>query len=205
MTGFVSPLVTLSALAFPVDGSAPNIERITAEMAVQGAGKCGFGPATIRYEDEHETEIFSVPRPASATDAELSCLDSATGFGILVELPAALQPRFDAIREARASAMMKEEAHDWLSMRGLLGRVPDYVPGKTDPAAFTRASEHLCGPQAAGAFQSRYGPSALSPEWAMTHAMPTKEGASDALSCLLNGASAAGFSIVLIGNEAPGE
>ena len=178
------------------------MERITAEMAVERAAKCGLGPGTIRYEDELQSDILSIPSAASATQSQLSCLDSATGFGIVVELPASLQPRFDALREARASAMMKVEATEWLSKRGLLDRVPKYVPGTTDDAEFTLAVEQLCGPRTNGAFQSQFGSHALSPEWIKGLGLSLEDEGMEAMSCLLNVTTVAGYSVGFIGNEA---
>jgi len=201
MAGIVVALIALAALASPM-GGFQSMGRITAEMAVERVAKCGLGSATIRYEDELQSDILSLPEAASATESQLSCLDSATGFGIFVELPPSLQPRFAAIREARASSIVRAEARKWLLKRGLLERVPRYVPGTTDEAAFTRAIEHLCGPRAKGAFQSQYGRHTLSPEWMKALRLPSKDENIDALSCLLNVTAVAGFSIGFIGNEA---
>jgi hypothetical protein len=202
MAGSVSSFIALAAWASTVGGPFEGMERITPEMAVERAAKCGLGPVAVRYEDELQSDILSVPHAASATESQLSCLDNAAGFGIFVELPSSAQPRFDAVREARASAMMRAEAREWLSKRGLLERVPKYVPGTTDEAAFTREVEHLCGPQTKGAFQSKYGPHALSPEWIKNLGLPTKDEDMEAMSCLLNVTRVAGFEFGIIGNEA---
>ena len=204
MTGFLGFLIALTAWAATAANAFEGLERITAEMAVERAGKCGLGPVTIRYEDELQSDILSVPHAASATENQLRCLDDATGFGIFVELPPTIQPRFDGIREARASVLMKAEARDWLAKRGLLQRVPKYVAGTTDEAAFTREVEHICGPQAKGAFQSRYGPHTLSPEWIKKLGLPPKGEDMEAMSCLLNIMTIAGYQLGFIGNEAYG-
>ena len=171
-------------------------------MAVERAAKCGLGPVTVRYEDELHSDILSVPHAASVTDAQLSCLDNATGFGIFVQLPSSVQPRFDAIREERATVKMRAEASEWLAKRGLLKRVPKYVAGTTNETAFTREVEKLCGPQAKGAFQSQYGPHALSPEWIEKIGLPPKDEAIDAMSCLLHVTTVARYQVGFIGNEA---
>lgn len=202
MAGFGNAFIALLAGATSVSGPSERMERITPEMAVERAAKCGLGPATIRYEDELQSDILSIPNAASATESQLSCLDSATGFGIFVELPASLQPRFDTLREARASAMMRVEAREWLAKRGLLDRVPKYVPGMTDDAAFTQAVEQLCGPGTNGAFQSQYGSHALSPEWIKGLGLPPKDEDMEAMSCLLNVTTVAGYRVGFIGNEA---
>ena len=95
---------------------------------------------------------------------------------------------------------MKAQAHDWLSARGLLDRVPKYQKGVTNDGVFTRQVEALCGPHANGAFQSKYGFHALSPDWVKRELKPS--GASgDTLTCLMNVAAAAGFEFGFIGNE----
>ena len=182
MVGLGSAFIALAVL---VSGQLENLERVTPEMAIERAAQCGLGRASIRYEDELQSHILS-----------------ATGFGIDVELPPSVQPLFYAIRGARASALMKAEAREWLSKRGLLDLVPKYVPGKTDEGAFTREVERLCGPRTKGAFQSQYGPHALSPEWVKNLGLPPKDEDMEAMSCLLNVTSVAGFEMGFIGNEA---
>jgi hypothetical protein len=202
MAGFGSASLVLIAWLTSAGGTFDRIERITPEMAVERAGKCGLGPVTIRFEEELQSDILTVTGGASVTESQLQCLDYAAGFGIFVELPTAAQRRFDAIREARASEMMRGDARKWLSKRGLLARVPKYIPGTTDDAAFTREVEELCGPPAKGAFQSQYGPHVLSPEWVQALGLPPKDEDAEAMSCLLNVTSVAGYRVGVIGNEA---
>ena len=97
---------------------------------------------------------------------------------------------------------MRAEAIEWLSKRGLLDRVPKYVLGTTNDAAFTQAVEQLCGPRTNGAFQSQYGSHALSPEWIKGLGLPPKDEDMEAMSCLLNVTTVAGYSVGFIGNEA---
>jgi len=203
MTAVGIPSFALAIWLAPASGPFDNLERISPQIAVERATQCGLGPATVRYEDELQSDILTVANVASASDSQLACLDKAAGWGIFVELSPDLQPRFDAIRGARASAMMFEEAREWLSARGLLAQVPKYVPGTTDEAAFTRDVEQLCGPQAKGAFQSQYGFHAMSPEWAQKMGMPPKSEYFDVFACLTNVMTVAGFKVMFIGNEAP--
>lgn len=182
-------------------GPFGHIERITPQEAVERAGDCHLGPVTMRYEDELQSDILTV-NVTAASEEQLVCLDKATEFGIFVELPPSIQPRFDAIREARASAIVKEDAREWLSAKGLLSRVPKYMAGTTDDAKFTREVEKVCGPQADGAFQSKYGPHVLNPQWSNRFAMPPKHEDEDVFACLFNIMSYVGFSVGFIGNEA---
>jgi hypothetical protein len=201
MNSSVGALVALTLWFTSASGPFDNIERITPEVAAERVARCGLGPVTIRYEDELQSHILTVANAASATESQLACLDKATGW-YDVELPTTVQPRFDAIREARASAIMAEEARKWLSARGLLARVPKYVRGTTNEAAFTREVETLCGPRAKGAFQSQHGFHALSPDWAKGMGLPPSPEVQEAFACLLNVTTVAGFEVGFIGNEA---
>lgn len=142
-----------------------------------------------------------VASATSATEGQLACIDRAASY-YDVELPPNIQKRFNAIREARWSAVFLAEARKWLSARGLLERVPKFIPGMTDEAAFAREVEKLCGPNAQGAFQSKYGFHALSPDWIGKLGMPPQPKGEEAFSCLLNVTTVAGFEIGFIGNEA---
>lgn len=192
-------------LPLPLSASAGPFghpELITPQEAVKRAEDCRLGAVTIRYEDELQSDILTVKDVMAASDEQLVCLDRATGFGIFVELPQSIQPRFDAIREARASAIAKEDARQWLSEKGLLDRVPKYVAGTTDDVQFTRAVEKACGPKADGAFQSKYGPHVLSPDWLNKFAMPPKPQDEEVIGCVFHALTLAGFSVGFIGNEA---
>jgi len=106
------------------------------------------------------------------------------------------------MRSAAAVVWVRAQALEWLSARGLLNRVPKYQAGLTDDGAFTRQVEALCGPQAKGAFQSKYGFHALSPDWARQLELPAKREGTETLSCLINATAFAGFTFGFIGNEA---
>jgi hypothetical protein len=201
MTSLGADLLALALLAASA-GPFDNIERITPQQAVKRAEDCNLGRVTIRYEDDLQSDILTIKGATTASEEQLVCLDRATGFGIFVELPPSFQARFDTIREARASAMVKEEARQWLSARGLLNRVPNYVSGTTDDAKFAREVEKICGPKAEGAFQSKYGPHVLDPQWSNRFSMPPKPEEQDVFGCLFNIMSYSDFGVGFIGNEA---
>lgn len=194
----LSAFVAASALVGPFE----DIERITPEVAAERAAQCGVGTVTFRYEEELQSDILTISGATAATDEQLACVDKAAGWGIFVELSPDLQRRFDAIREARASALAVADARSWLSARGLLDRVPKYVEGSTDDAVFVQQVEQLCGPKAKGAFKFQYGRYVLNPEWADKMGMPPKSEDSDALTCLSHVTTIAGFKFWIIGNEA---
>ena len=189
--------LSLLLLAAP-PSSSDMFERISPQEAAQRITRCGLGPVTIRYEAELEEDVL-VAAPDSATDDQLICADKAASQYTL-ELPPNLQSRFQAISYARQAAMARVEARAWLSARGLLARVPEYRAGKTNDAVFTRQVETLCGPRARGAFRSRYGPHALSPDWAKRQIRRPDQ--FEVFTCLSYVTAAAGYEFRLIGNEA---
>jgi hypothetical protein len=179
--------------------SGDLFDQVTSEVAAERVTECGLGPVTIRYDDLLQEEILTAAGAIAVTELQLECADRAASYYDL-ELPAETQPRYDAIRDARLSAHSLAEARSWLSQRGLLERVPQYKPGETDPATFTREAEELCGPRAEGAFQSQYGPHAINPDWAQRTLGPV-DGATEVLECLLSVTRVAGYDFYLIGNE----
>lgn len=179
------------------------MEHITSQEAADRVSKCGLGPVAVdvRHTDWGEDDEVLVARTAtSATDEQLECADRAASYYQL-ELPAELQRRYDAIRERRISAELLADARERLSASGMLDRVPRYERGVTDDAAFTEAVEQLCGPKASGAFGSKYGIHAISPDWVLRELKPYGAG-SETLRCILDVTRVAGYEVHLIGNMA---
>jgi hypothetical protein len=188
----------LLALAAP--SALPTVEHVRPQEAAKRVSECGLGPVATHYEPDLQEDVLVASSAQSATDDQLACAYKIVGFYYTLELPPNVQPRFDAMLNAEAEVWMKAQAHDWLSARGLLDRVPRYQRGVTDDGVFTRKVEALCGPQAKGAFQSKYGFHALSPDWIKRELKPS-DPSSDALTCLMNVTAAAGFEFGFIGNE----
>jgi hypothetical protein len=174
-------------------------ERITAQEAAKRASQCGLGRVTIRYEADLQEDVLIASLAGTPTDKQLACADKAVSFYTL-ELPPSVQPRYDAMRDARLSGLFQAQARAWLSARGLLNQVPKYQEGVTDDAVFTRKLESLCGPRAKGAFQSKFGFHALSPEWVTRELNPPDRG-EEVFSCLMNATTAVGYKVGFIGNE----
>ena len=192
-------LMFLLALAAPAS-AVPAVERITAHEAAKRVSQCGLGAVTTHYEPDLQEDILVASSAHSVTDEQLACAYKVVGFYYTLQLPPSVQTRFDAMLEAKAEARMEAQAHDWLSARGLLDRVPKYQKGVTDDGAFTRQVEALCGSRAKGAFQSKYGFHALSPDW-VTRELNPPDHSDDVLACLMNITTAAGFQFGFIGNE----
>jgi len=192
-------LAFLPALA-ALTSAVPAVDRITAQEASNRLSQCGLGPVTTHYESDLQEDALVASSAQSVTDDQLACAYNVVGFYYTLELPQNVQNRFDAMLEAKAGVMLQAQAHDWLSARGLLDRVPKYQKGVTDDGAFTRQIEALCGPKAKDAFQSKYGFHAVSPDWAKRNLDPPDKGA-EVLTCLMNVATVAGFKFGFIGNE----
>jgi hypothetical protein len=181
-----------------------NLGVASPEIASRNIVQCGARAVEIRYDDDlDELSGFSQSPTLivqGATEEQLPCIDRAVGF-YDVELPPELQKGFDAIRLAQYMTAYRERAAASLSARGLLDKVPRFRAGEMDEVTFSRQLEAVCGPAAAGALQSSYGPHVISPEWASKLRLPTGLDEEDAISCLLAAASTADFELNLIGNE----
>ncbi|MCA1653944.1 MAG: hypothetical protein ABR588_00575 [Sphingomicrobium sp.] len=189
----------LILVAAPASMPFDVFERITAQEAANRVAQCGLAPVTTRYDADLHEDLLTATPVNLATDEQLACADKAASYYTL-ELPPSAQPRYDAIREARLSAVFKAQARVWLSARGLLNQVPEYRVGITNDALFTRRIESLCGPRARGAFQSKFGFHAVSPDWVKRNLNPPERGG-EVLSCLMNVTTVAGFEFGFIGNE----
>lgn len=189
-------VIMIAAAQMPASlaNAYPNI---TPQVAAKRVADCGVGTVTVSSDAELDTDVLIVAGSAKMSEQQLACIDKAASF-YDVELPAPTQPRFNAIREAHSAALMASEARKWLKAHKLLDQLPKYEPGVTDDAVFGRKIEKLC--HAGGALTSRYGPHALSPEWAMQHA-PDARVEDGPLTCLLNVTWAVGFKMGFIGNE----
>lgn len=169
------------------------------QQAANRVSQCGLGPVTTRYDAELDEGVLVTTTARSVTDEQLACADKAASYYTL-QLSPSIQPRYDAIREARFSREVQAQAREWLSVHNLLNKAPAYREGITDDAAFTRQLENLCGPRAKGAFQSKFGFHALSPAW-VKREMHQPDFGGDVFACLLNVTTVAGFKVGFIGNE----
>ena len=180
--------------------SAPfpaGFDRMTPQIAAARVARCGVGPVAIRPEPDLQEDVLVATGSPSVSDEQLACIDKAASF-YDVELAPAVQLRFDAIREARATAIVNEQARRWLAVHKLLDRLPRYERGVTSDAIFSRQVEALC--HARGALQSSYGHHTLSPDWTRRQ---FKDGRPNdgPFACLINVTVATGYEIGFVGNE----
>ncbi len=194
-------LSLLLSLAAPEALTAPT-PSLSLQEAAEHVSRCGFGTVSTKYDPDLREDVLIANDAQSVTDEQLACAFRVIDFDYTLQLPANVQPRLDAMLEAKATSRAKSDARSWLAARNLLDRVPAYQKGLTNEATFTREIEKLCGSKAKGAFQSKYGFHTLSPDWFMRLGMPPKPEASEALTCLFHVAALTDFKVGFIGNEA---
>jgi hypothetical protein len=171
------------------------------EEAAERLRQCGFESVAATFDDLLQEDVLTVSEIKTASDEQIAC-----GARVSIEthyylsLPDDLQERYWAAYWPLSEERGRETSRDWLSDRGLLGRVPKYDPLVTDDAAYARQLEKLCGPVADGALGSEYGPHSISPTWAEDR-QDDFEGMGTAAVCLINAGAISGFKIYLIGNE----
>lgn len=187
-----APILLISASQV----SSRAVDAFSPQVAAQRVAACGVGAVTVRSDATPDNEVLLVTA-TTISDAQLHCIDKASRF-YDVQLPPSVQSRFDAIRDARFAALATAKSRKWLKAHDLLDRLPKYEAGVTDAKVFAREIEKLCN--ADGAFQSHYGPNALSPEWTnqQTYSVHPDSGP---MACLLNVSYATGFKMDFIGNE----
>lgn len=191
----------IMSITVPPNPLETPFEQITPEVAAERISKCGLREVTIRYEEYLQSEVLTAAGATSVTDEQLACADKAASYYDL-ELPPAVQPRYEAIREARLSAYSLKQSEAWLAERGLLERIPRYEAKVTDDEAFVRQLEDLCGARAKGALMSMSGFYAINPDWAARNLVPPFLEGGEVLICLGHLARVAGFNLGFIGNEA---
>lgn len=162
---------------------------------------CGLQQVEATHADDFQDYVIEV-RDANATDVQMECaarisLDSA----YWLDVPEAARKTYFAHYNRLSRERNRESARARLAEQGLLDRLPDYVAGVTDDAAFALELEALCGDAAKGALKSGYGPHAISPAWTAAGDYSEFQASGEAGICLLTFAAAAGFDLYLIGNE----
>ncbi len=187
----------LALLLLDLSQSTPLRDLLSPEHVIERVSRCGLGRPGYRYDEEAQTGVIVVRGGRRASDAQLACVDKAAPFFEVRSSPA-LQGRFNAIRDARLEAYFKGQGRAWLSAHGLIDRLPEYRRG--DDAAFARALERLCGPEASGAFHAVNGGYSFNPEWLRRQGPRRFEEGAGA--CLTYAMMASGFPLGLVGNEA---
>ncbi|WP_440978398.1 hypothetical protein ACQHGV_12350 [Sphingomonas pseudosanguinis] len=164
MAGYIGGMsALLFILALPAAQSAlpVSLDWITIEVAAERVAACHVGQVTIRPLSKSDDAALIIDA-TDISDRQSDCVHKAASFHKVV-LPSAVQSRYDARRIERLRAWWAADGRQTLKEMGLLERLPPYVPGKTDDAAFAQQVEVLC--QAKGALHPRATAKAVNPAW----------------------------------------
>jgi hypothetical protein len=196
--GIISFPIILIAASLQVSAQMPVL--VAPHIAAQQLAGCGFSAVRPVFNETLQEEVLEVRDVVVATDEQLTCAAKVSLSTVYyLAVPDALRKRYDAIYWRLAKERDVASARQWLAERGMLARLPQYKEGEDE--AFAKQLEEFCGGRAKGALQSEFGPHAISPEWVIRELTPPDLG-DDTLQCLTSSASAAGFKLGIIGNEA---
>ncbi|RST29417.1 hypothetical protein HMF7854_00140 [Sphingomonas ginkgonis] len=185
-------LLSLGALAPPSSGDALKqpIELVKPEVAAARVAACGFKSVRPKFDDTQQEDVVEVSKVASASKEQLECVARASlQTHYYVTLPAPVEQTYQTLYWQMSRERDKADAKAWLDKRGLLARLPLYDPKRSDEATFARTLEKLCGPRATGSLKTMEEHSAGNLD-------------EETLWCLVNAASASGYPLGFIGNEA---
>lgn len=198
----------LAALAPPASGSSFDapIELVKPEVAAARVAACGFKSVRPRFDDTLQEDVVEVLDVASASEEQLRCVALASlQSHYYVTFPAPVEQTYQTLYWGMSREHDKADARAWLEKRGLLSRLPTYDPKRSDETTFARTLETLCGPKAAGTLKPMRGMATFEDGALGTF---EKGGYSagklddETLWCLVNAASASGYPLGFIGNEA---
>lgn len=191
----MEPLLLAAALASSTS-VLPDPQSVARNLAV-----CGFSHVAVEADESLQEDVVVVSDAMSATNDQAECAARvAVDAEVYIRMPEQLARAYWAAlmplekEKSRRLALIKVER------QGLLDRMPRYQPDRMSDRVFASQLETFCGPRAQGALQSEYGPHSISPAWVLDKS--NSEAVGKALECLLLVASANGFDLGFIGNEA---
>ena len=193
------------ASAGPV-GPDARLELVKPDVAVTRVANCGFKSVRSRFDDTLQEDVIEVSDVSSASTEQLQCVALASlDSHYYVTFPEPMYQAYAALYWRMSEERGKADAKAWLEKRGLLSRLPTFDPKRSDEATFARSLEKLCGPKAAGTLKAMGGGATFT-----DGALGTFEKGGyikgrldeDAMWCLINAATASGYRLGFIGNEA---
>ena len=107
---------------------------------------CGLNPIgiSIRYENDLQSEVVKLSRPAAVSEAHFECIYEAAR-GAFVEFDdQKIKSAYAAFEEKAAKSWMRKESISWLKAHGKYENVPVLFLGQ-DPRMWARAVEAFCG------------------------------------------------------------
>ncbi|WEK45412.1 MAG: hypothetical protein P0Y56_10225 [Candidatus Andeanibacterium colombiense] len=183
--------------------TALDIPQIPAPAeAAERLRQCGFETVEVSTDDELQEDVLIISGIESTSAEQIDCaahVSIETYYSVL--LPKTLNDLYQAAYLPLLEAQGRKLSRDWLEARGMLDHLPRYDPATMEEAAYADALEKFCGPTAKGALVSKYGPHALSPDWALDRRNLTIEQVGEAMMCLTSASSVSGFKVYLVGNE----
>lgn len=187
------PILFAVAQTPPMPSAPP-----AASDAVARVKACGFASARVTFDPTLQEDIVAVEGATDATDEQLKCVaKSSIATHYYVTFPAPIDARYQPLYWDISREHGRLTARAWLEERGLLSQLPVYDAKKSDETAFVRKLESLCGAKASGVLKPLGGMAMIKPE-ALTGSPADEE----MMWCLTNVASASGYGLGFIGNEA---
>ena len=174
------------------------------DVAVARVAACGFEDVRAKFENELQQEVIEVRNIRSASTRQLRCAATVSlETHHYVFFPGPVDQAYQALYWRMSRERDIAQARAWLDERGLLSRLPNYDPERSDETAFADALESLCGPRAAGTLKPMGGMATFTDEALGTFAKGSfTEGRLDeeTMWCLVNAAAASGYGVGFIGN-----
>lgn len=189
--------MALATTASGIPLEAP-IEQAKPEVAAAQVAACGFSKVQVTFNDSLHEDIVEILDVRSVSNAQLHCaaLESlATRYYVV--FPASVERAYQSLYWSLSKERDRADAKAWLQKRGLLSRLPTYVPNRSNDSAFARTLERLCGPKAVGTLKATKGRATFVAEALLEGRMDD-----ETLECLVNAAAASGYTLGFIGNEA---
>lgn len=199
-------LLMLGAAPTPWGTLDGPIELVKPEVAVARVAACGFKSVRSRFDDTTQEDVVEISDVVSPSIQQLQCVARASLLSLYyVTFLGAAEQTYQTLYWQLSREQDTANAKAWLEKRGLLSRLPAYDHKASDESAFARALEQLCGPKAAGTIKPLGGMATFSEGALGTfdkggHARGKLD--DETLWCLVNAASASGYPLGFVGNEA---
>jgi hypothetical protein len=199
--------LALTTLAPPAPGALFDgpVDVVKPEIAAARVAACGFKSVRPIFDETLQETVVHVSDLGPASTMQLQCVARASLHShYYVTFPEPTEQTYQALYWRMSRERDKADAKAWLERRGLLSRLPVYDPKRSDEAAFARSLEKLCGPQATGTLKPMGGMATFE-EGALGGFEKGEQSAGklDEVTfwCLVNAASASGYSVGFIGTE----
>lgn len=186
-----------------------HLDLVEPEVAARRVAGCGFKHVQPKFARDLDEDVVEVTNVTSASRRQLRCAALASlDTNYYVSFPEPVNDLYQTLYWRMEHARAKADARAWLFKRGLLARLPVYDRKRSDEAVVARKLEALCGPKAARTLRPVGGMATFN-EGAL--GTIDKEGSKsgnldeNTFLCVMNAATAAGYPVGFVGNEAKAE